>query len=66
MNKGQMNNAKRRALNILDDWNDVTGAVPKESSWYWELQGVVEDAVEVGVQGALGIHEPLDTEKEKI
>ncbi len=65
MNKGQLANAKRRALNILDDWNDVTGAVPKESSWYWELQGVVEDAVEVGVQAQLGVYVTLDTEKDK-
>lgn len=62
MNKGQLDNAKRRALNILDDWNDITGAVEKETSWYWELQGVIEDAVEVGAQAALGIYEALDTE----
>lgn len=64
MNKGQLANAKRRALNILDGWNDVTGAVTKESGWYWELQSVIEDAVECGVQGALGVHEELESEKE--
>jgi hypothetical protein len=34
MTKGELDNAIRRALNILDGWNDVTGAVPKHSSWY--------------------------------
>lgn len=62
MNQGQMSNAIRRALNILDGWNDVTGAVQRETGLYWELQGVIEDAVRCGAQAALGVHEPLDSE----
>ena len=60
--KGEMEFAVRRALNLLDKWNDTTGAVAKFSSWYYELQGVVEDAVHCGVQQALGVHKPLDGE----
>jgi len=62
MNKGQMANAKRRALNILDEWLDITGAIEKETGWYWELQGVIEDAVECGAQAALGCNTPLSSE----
>lgn len=64
MTKGELDDAKRRALNILDSWNDVTGAITKPSSWYYELQGVVEDAVECGAQAATGDYRPLDIETE--
>jgi len=33
---------KDDATNMLDQWNDVTGAVPKGTGWYYELQSVVE------------------------
>lgn len=33
MTKGELDDAKRRALNIFDSWNDVTGAVAKHASW---------------------------------
>ena len=60
--KGIRANAQRRALNLFDQWNDVTGVVTKHSSWYYELQSIIEDAVECGAQAALEIHEPLDGE----
>lgn len=63
MNQGEMNNAKRRALNILDEWVDVTGAVVKHTSLYYELQGIIEDSVHCGAQAALGVHEALESEK---
>ena len=28
----------------LDEWNDVTGFVQKETGYYWELLSVMEDA----------------------
>lgn len=62
MQLGELNNAKRRALNLFDQWNDVTGFVAKYTSYYYELQGLVEDAVECGAQAALGVYEPLEAE----
>lgn len=62
-NKGMQEYAKRRALNILDAWNEVAGVVQKHSSYYYELQGVIEDAVECGAQAALGVEHKLDCEK---
>lgn len=62
MNVGEMDRAKRRALNILDAWLDVTGVLPPGSSYRNELEGVVEDAVHCGAQAALGVREPLDSE----
>ena len=46
-------------------WNDVAGVVERDTGYYYELQGVVEDAVECGVQAACGIMQPLDGEPEK-
>lgn len=34
---------KSDALAIFDEWNDVTGAIPKGISWYYEAQGVIEE-----------------------
>ncbi len=62
MTKGKLINAKRRALNLLDAWNDVTGVLPKHSSYYYEVQGLMEDAVECGAQAATGDHRKLDGE----
>ncbi len=64
MNRGQMADAKRRALNLFDAWNDVTGLVCKNTGYYYELQSLVEDAVECGVQAALEIYEHLAGEEE--
>lgn len=63
MQKGQIDNAVRRAFNIFDKWNDITGLVPKYGGYYYEFQGVIEDAVHCGIQGALEIEELLDSEK---
>ena len=62
MKVGQFNDAKRRALNILDAWLDVTGVIRKDTGYYYELQGVVEDAVACGAQAASGVREQLDSE----
>ncbi len=53
MTKGSIADAERRALNELDKWNDVTGAIQQGSGWYYELQSVIEDAVHIGIQMAL-------------
>jgi len=60
--KGELEFAKRRALNLFDKWNDCTSFVPKFTGYYYELQGVIEDAVECGAQMASGVHEPLEAE----
>lgn len=58
-----MADAKRRALNLFDKWNDVTGLVNQGTSYYYELQACIEDAVECGAQAACGVHELLESEK---
>jgi hypothetical protein len=63
MNKGQMADAKRRALNLFDQWNDVTGYFHKNTGYYYEIQGVIEDAVECGAQAALEVCVQLESEK---
>lgn len=63
MTEGELKNAERRALNILDGWVDTTGFVQKNTGYYYELQGIIEDAVKCGAQAACGVHEPLPSEK---
>lgn len=53
MNKGQVDEAERIALNNFDKWNDITGFVVKHTSYYYELQAVIEEAVHIGIQMAI-------------
>ena len=63
MTKGQLENAKRRALNILDKWIEVTGIITIDSGYHYELQKCIEDAVECGAQAACGVKEILESER---
>lgn len=63
MTRAELDRAKRRALNILDDWLDSTGAIEFNSGWHSEIEGIVEDAVEIGAQAALGVRETLESER---
>ena len=62
--KGEIDYAVRLALNILDEWVDVTGVVTKFSGYYYELQGIVEAAVHCGFQRALDDEKPLPCEEQ--
>jgi hypothetical protein len=35
------------AKNIFNAWNDVTGALVEGTSWYYELESVIEDIVKL-------------------
>lgn len=60
---GEFDNAVRRALNIFDDWVEVTGFVSKGTSYYYELQSLIEDAVHCGAQAKTGDYKKLESEK---
>ena len=55
MNRGQLDYANRKAMQCFDEWNNVTGIITPCCSTYNELQGVIEDAVNIGAMVALGI-----------
>jgi hypothetical protein len=61
--KGELDKAKRRALTIFDNWQRITGCLDG-SSYLWELEGIIKDAVEIGVQAGMGIYKPLASEQE--
>jgi len=48
MTKGEVSYAIRKAQGLFDEWNDVTGAISKRNSWYFEVLAVIEDAVRIG------------------
>lgn len=62
MNQSQIEYAIRRALAIFDGWVDATGVVERHSSYYSEMQGIIEDAVHCGAQEATGDYKKLDSE----
>jgi len=35
------------AKTLFESWNDVTGAICKNTSWYYELESVIEDIVKL-------------------
>jgi hypothetical protein len=61
---GEVDFAKRRALNNFDKWNDITGFVDKFTGYYYEIQSLIEDSVEIGIQQAIGVYEDLESEKD--
>ena len=63
MNAGELKDAERRALNLFDAWNDVTGVFKRGTGYYYEIQGVIEDAVKCGAQAACGVMEKLPSEE---
>jgi hypothetical protein len=62
MKAGLVKEAERIALNELDKWNDVTGFVTKHTSYYYEIQSLMEDAVHIGIQMALNGKVEFDEE----
>lgn len=55
MTRGELAFAKRKALELFDAWNDVTGCFQLGTSYYSEICAVIEDAVEVGAMTALEV-----------
>lgn len=53
MNKGEIEYAERIAFNLLDKCLEVSGLVEKNTSYYYELQGCIQDAVHCGIQMAI-------------
>jgi hypothetical protein len=63
MTKGELERAIRRAMNNFDVWNDCTGVISTHSSYYYEIQAVIEDAVHFGAQAATGDYRQLEGEE---
>ncbi len=53
MTKGKIEKAERVALNLFDKWNECTGVVQEHTSYYYEMQACITDAVHIGIQMAL-------------
>jgi len=53
MNAGEVDYAERKAMELFDKWNEVTGHwVPGESA-YGEIRSIIIDAVHCGIQMAI-------------
>lgn len=49
---GKEEQAIRLAHNLFDEWLDITGLVAKHTSYYYELQSLLKDAVRIGMARA--------------
>lgn len=63
MTQGELDNAIRRALNIFDAWVQCTGVVPVGSTYYYEMQSCIEDAVHCGAQAVTKDFKRLESEE---
>ena len=57
------------AKTIFNAWNDVTGAVVKGTSWYYELESVIEDIVKLSFGAGVLYREEAEKvlkEREKV
>lgn len=62
MTKGQVEKAERLALNQFDKWNDVTGFVGVNTSYEYEIQSLIKDAVHIGIQMSINGKVEFDEE----
>ena len=60
MTKGKLDYALRQAFNNFDRWNDATGVFEKHTTYYYECQACIEDAVKIGIMTALDISIEFD------
>jgi hypothetical protein len=53
MNNGEVDYAERKAMELFDMWNDVSGIFYPGTSYYGEIEACIIDAVHIGIQMAL-------------
>lgn len=60
MQKGELEYAIRKALEHFDRWNDYSVAIEPLSPYYYEVLGIIADAVKIGARAANGIKIEFD------
>ena len=60
MNKDKLNKALEIVRERFSNWNEITGAIPEQTSTYYEIESMIEDAVHIGIQMWLYGHIWLD------
>lgn len=56
---------KSDAVDIFDQWHDVTGALGKGTSWYYEAQSVVEEVAAMAFGAGIFYESERRAEAEK-
>jgi hypothetical protein len=60
MNKGQVEYAERKAMELFDAWNNVVGMFTPGTGYYAEIEACIIDAVHCGIQ--MAIHNEINIE----
>ena len=53
MTKAQVDYAERKAMEVFDEWNEITGWLNVSDSYYSEVEAIIVDAVHIGIQMAM-------------
>ena len=53
MTKGKVEYAERKAMENFDKWNECTWFVTEHTSYYYEIEANIKDAVHIWIQMAL-------------
>ena len=53
MNKGEVDYAERKSMELFDRWNDAVGMFQPGTSYYAEIEACIIDAVHCGIQMAV-------------
>jgi len=61
IHRDRLERAQRTNNRLFDAWNDSTGLFPKNTGYRYEIESLLEDAVQIGYEAALKIpHKPSD------
>ena len=53
--RNKLQRAQRVSKSLFDIWNSVTGWFPHNSGYYYEIMSILDDAVQVGYEQAMGM-----------
>ena len=60
-NRNQLERAQRTAKSVFDIWNAGVGLFLKDSGYYYEILSLLDDAVQIGYERAIGLsHKSTD------
>ena len=52
--------AKEIAMNNFNKWNDVANVVERDTGYYYELESIIEDTVQIAISEAMRWRDPKE------
>lgn len=54
------------AVDELDEWLQITGAIERDTSWYIELKSIIEDSVKLGFRLGRWVNDDEKTSSDRV